>query len=78
MKSNSQRLNGMSIIGAACSKGEFYLTINKGKNNGETFSLFLMKLVRVLDAQNCFWRNYTYLLIDNAPYHKSRNALFTY
>ena len=52
--------------------------INKGKNNGETFTLFLMKLVRVLDAQNCFWRNHTYLMIDNAPYHKSRYALYTY
>ena len=72
MKSNSQRLNGISIIGAACSTGEFYFTINKGKNKCEIFSLFLMKLVKVLDAQNCFWRNTTYLLVDNAPYHKGR------
>jgi hypothetical protein len=37
--------------------------------------LFLQKLVAVLDAKDSNWRDYTTLLMDNAPYHKGK--LFT-
>jgi hypothetical protein len=42
-------MKSLSIIGAVASTGEFYFTINQGKNNSETYSLFLMKLVKLLD-----------------------------
>jgi transposase len=78
LRSKAQRLKGMSVIGAATSTGEFYFTVNQGKNNSETFNLFLLKLVKLLDQQNTFWRSDSILMIDNAPYHKSRLSLYTY
>jgi hypothetical protein len=38
----------------------------------------LMKLVKLLDQQNKYWRTDTVLLMDNAPFHKSRLSMGLY
>jgi hypothetical protein len=66
------RMNAVSLIMAISNKGDIYFTANRGTNNGMTIQLFLQKLTAVLDAKDQRWREYTTLLMDNAPYHKGR------
>ena len=60
------------MIAAVSSVGEFMYTVNCGKNNGSTFVLFLVKLCEYLNSEDPVWRENTVLLIDNAPYHRSK------
>jgi hypothetical protein len=66
------RMNAVSLIMAISNKGDIYFTANRGSNNGMTIQLFLQKLTAVLDAKDRNWRDYTTLLMDNAPYHRGR------
>lgn len=72
MVTNMQRLRALSIIAAASSDGRLMYTINSGKNNSSTFSLFLIKLSNHLDSINPQWRQTTIIMVDNAPYHRSK------
>ena len=49
-------------------------TVNSGKNNSITFILFLIKLSSYLDGVNVNWRQNTIIMVDNAPYHRSKLA----
>jgi hypothetical protein len=62
----------VNIIAAASNKGEFFYTLNKGKTNSTTFTYFLVKLVDHLSLQDPTWREHTVIMIDNAPYHRSK------
>ena len=55
--------------------GELFYTLNKGKTNSKTLILFFNKLIIHLDTIDPFWRNITVLMIDNAPYHRSKRVL---
>ncbi len=66
------RMNAVSLIMTISNRGDIYFTANRGANNGMTVQLFLQKLVAVLEAKDGNWRDYTTLLMDNAPYHKGR------
>jgi hypothetical protein len=70
MVTGGQRMNQVSLIMAVSNKGEIYFTSNRGMNNSLTIILFLQKLTKVLDENDPGWREYTTLLLDNAPYHK--------
>src|SRR5689334_25037011 len=69
MVTTMQRPPSLSIIVAVSSKGQFLFTVNSGKNNSNTFLLFLIKLCNHLDETQANWRHSTILMIDNAPYH---------
>lgn len=69
---SSQRLSRVSIIGAVSSKGHFYYTVNLGANNSEKIWLFMLKLITHLESQDQLWRSKTVLMLDNAPYHRSK------
>ena len=71
MTTTMQRLRSLSIIAAVSSEGKFMFTINSGKNNSNTFMLFLIKLSNYLDSVNSKWRQNSIIMIDNAPYHRS-------
>ena len=62
----------MNLILGVASSGEMFYTINHGRTNQTTFIFFLCKLVKALDFQDRNWRSNTVILIDNAPYHRSR------
>ena len=49
-----------------------FFTANRGLYNGRTIHLFILKLIKVLDARNRNWRDNTVLLMDNAPYHRGK------
>jgi hypothetical protein len=53
-------------------------TINSGRNNSLTFALFLIKLSQHLDANDENWRSSTVIMIDNAPYHRSKMMMEKY
>ena len=72
MVTTMQRLRSLSIIAAVSSDGRFMFTVNSGKNNGSTFLLFLVKLSNYLDSTTPNWRQNSIIMIDNAPYHRSK------
>jgi DDE superfamily endonuclease len=61
----------VNLIGALCSDGRFFYTVNVGKTNSLTFGFFLAKLCDHLDSVNNKWRETTVLMLDNANHHKS-------
>ena len=78
MVTNMQRLRSLSIIAAVSSEGRFMFTINSGKNNSNTFMLFLIKLSNFLDSVDGKWRKKTVIMVDNAPYHRSKLMMEKY
>jgi hypothetical protein len=78
MTTTMQRLRALSIIAAVSSDGKFMFTINSGKNNSNTFMLFLIKLSNYLDSINGKWRSNTIIMVDNAPYHRSKLMMEKY
>ena len=68
---NAQRLTSVNMVAAISSDGEYYFTINQGRNNGYTLLLFLVRLVRHLNRFKPNWRSKTVFLLDNASYHRS-------
>jgi hypothetical protein len=70
--SHLERLARINIIAAVSSWGDFYFTINCGKSISRTVLLFLIKLVSHLTDQDPDWRANTVIVLDNAPYHRSR------
>jgi len=67
-----RRPGQLNIIAGVSSQNRFYFTVNRGKNNGYCFVLFLVKLCEQLDEENNNWRLNTIVIIDNAGYHKSK------
>lgn len=78
MTTTMQRLRSISIIAAVSSEGRFMFTINSGKNNSNTFMLFLIKLSNYLDEVSARWRQNTIIMVDNAPYHRSNIMMEKY
>ena len=70
--SHLERLARINIIAAVSSWGDFYFTINCGKSISRTVLLFLIKLVSHMTDQDPDWRANTVIVLDNAPYHRSR------
>ena len=68
----------MSIIGGVSNKGDFYYTLNLGINNSEKLWYFLLKLSRCLNRSDNNWRLKTIIMLDNAPYHRSRYMMENY
>ena len=73
-----QRLRSLSLIAAVSSDGKFMYTINSGKNNSSTFMLFLIKLSNHMDTISDIWRQNTIIMVDNAPYHRSKLIMEKY
>lgn len=68
------RPEGVNLIAALTSTGEFLYTANCGKTNGPTFGFFLMKLCEHFDAEDHHWRKSTIFMVDNAGYHRGTVA----
>ena len=65
------RLEGINFICALTSSGEVYYTVNLGKTNSDSFAWFMIKMVEYLDDQDHDWRKNTFIMVDNAQYHRS-------
>ena len=53
-------------------------TITSERNNSQSFELFLIKLSQYLDTTDENWRQNTIIMIDNAPYHRSKVMMEKY
>ena len=51
-----------------------FFTVNRGRTRSTTFCLFLSKMIAELDLQDPNWRMTTIVMIDNAPYHRSKET----
>jgi transposase len=69
---DTDRLPNLNIIAGISNFGEFFFTVNRGKTNSSTFKLYLLRLVQVLTEKDPSWREKTVLMLDNAPYHRSK------
>jgi hypothetical protein len=72
--SHSQRLFSLNIIAAITSDGRAIFTVNRGRTRSTTFCLFLAKLVAHLNEESPDWRRNSVVMIDNAPYHRSKET----
>jgi hypothetical protein len=68
----------MNMIIGVASTGELFYTVNRGRTNQHSFLYFLCKLTKVLDQIDRAWRYTTVLVLDNAPYHRSRDVVAKY
>ena len=59
------------MIAAVSNMGDFFYTVNSGRNNADRFFLFIMKVVKHLSQENPSWRKDVIFLLDNASYHRS-------
>ena len=66
-----ERPGQLNIIAAVSNFGELFFTINRGKNNANTFLLFVLKLCQHLNFKSRYWRDNTVIMLDNASYHRS-------
>jgi transposase len=71
--SSARRLVSANIIAAISSNGEFYFTLNSGRNNSLTLLHFFVRLVRHFNLFRPRWRENTVFMLDNASYHKSED-----
>jgi hypothetical protein len=67
------RLPQINIIAGISNRNRLFFSINKGTNNSTTFLNFLLQLSLHLDNTQPAWRDCTIIMIDNAPYHRSRD-----
>jgi len=72
---NEERLYGTNIIAGISNAGHLFFTLNQGRNNSITLKLFFIKLVQVMNIQNPNWRSHSVIILDNAPYHRSKESL---
>jgi transposase len=61
-----------SVNAAITSDGYIYCSLLQHTNNSQTLSLFLYHLSVALDKKRPNWRDNHIILMDNAPYHKSK------
>ena len=51
-----------------------FFSVNRGRTKSSTFCLFLAKLISQLDSEDPRWRENTVVMLDNAPYHRSKET----
>lgn len=71
-----RRPSSLNIIAGISNFGDLFYTINKGKNNSQTFLLFMLKLCEHLNFRDKNWRSNSLILLDNAGYHKGSDIRF--
>ena len=65
----------ISMIVALDSTGDVFFSLLQANSNSEIMGIFFQRLVEKLDSERPGWRNTSYILLDNAPYHKSAASL---
>ena len=51
--------------------GAVFFSLLQANSDGETMEIYLVELVRMLDAEDKHWRKDTVIIWDNASYHAS-------
>ena len=63
------------MIAGLDTKGRVYISLVQSNSNSKMMEVFFQHLVRKLDGERPRWRSDTTVLLDNAPYHKSKETL---
>jgi hypothetical protein len=66
------------MIAGLDSHGRMYLSLYQANSNSKMMELFFTHFIRLLDAKDKYWKNHTILLLDNAPYHSSKEMMAFY
>ena len=70
-KTLSHRVN---MIAALDTDGRLYLSLTQFNTDADVMLMFMSRLAQVLTEEDPNWRENTYWLLDNAPYHKAGNV----
>ena len=65
----------ISMICGLDTNGELYLSLVQANSNSSVMQIFFTHLIKLLDSMDAKWRNTYIILLDNAPYHRSRDML---
>ena len=65
----------ISMFAAIDTDGNLYYSVSQANNNSQTMSIFMQELCAILDNHRKGWRKNTLVIIDNAPYHISKEAM---
>jgi len=66
------------MVAGVDTHGSMYLSLIQANSNSKMMELFFTGFIRLLDGKDRFWRNHTVLLLDNAPYHTSKEIMAFY
>ena len=61
----------ITLIAGVDSLGAIFFSLLQANSDSETIEIFLMELVKMLDAEDRRWRRDTVIFWDNASYHTS-------
>ena len=64
----------VNMIAAIDTDGRLYLSLTQFNTDGDVMLMFLSRLANVLSSEDKDWRDNTYLLLDNAAYHRSKEV----
>ena len=67
----------LSLLLALDTNGRLYFSLNHVNTDSDVIKLFFFNFAEVLDAEDPEWRSNTVLLLDNAPYHTSKETRTT-
>jgi len=62
------------MIAAIDTDGRLYLSLTQFNTDGDVMLMFLSRLANVLSSEDKDWRDNTYLLLDNAAYHRAKEV----
>ena len=63
------------MIAAVDNFGNSYVSLTQRNTNSKTFADFLRQLASLLDSENQHWKTSSYIVLDNATYHKSQDVI---
>ena len=65
----------ISFTLAIDTQGAVFYSLSQANNNSDTMGVFLKELADMLDRTRRGWRKNTVVLLDNAPYHTSKETM---
>ena len=68
----------ISMITGLDTHGSMYLSLIQANSNSSMMELFFTYFIRLMDKKDKHWKNHTILLLDNAPYHSSKDMMAFY
>ena len=64
----------LSLVAAIDTFGSAYFALSQSNVGSEVFSIFMLRLSEILDAEDGEWRANTVIVVDGAKYHRSEET----
>lgn len=68
----------ISMVVALDSHGGVKIALLQANSNGSVMELFFTSLIKMMDERNRYWRKHHIIMLDNAPYHTSKQMMEFY